>query len=72
MNFENTFLCGDLWIKKTRNVNYSLGISVQSFALTKTVLRAVLCLSVIGDLSAIRARVDTILHTCIHNFDNKS
>ena len=28
MNFENTFLRGDLWIK---NVNYSLGISVQSF-----------------------------------------
>ena len=34
MNFENTFLRGDLWIK---NVNYSLVISVQSFARTKTV-----------------------------------
>ena len=34
MNFKKTFLRGDLWIK---NVNYFLGISVQSFARTKTV-----------------------------------
>ena len=34
MNFKNKFLRGDLWIK---NVNYFLGISVQSLARTKTV-----------------------------------
>ena len=49
MNFENTFLRGDLWIK---NVNYSLGI----FWAYKNSLRAVLRLSVIGDLSAIYTR----------------
>ena len=56
MNFENTLLRGDLWIK---NVNYSLGIFVQSFARTKTVYALFYALSVSGDLSAIRARADT-------------
>ena len=62
MNFENTFLRSDLWIK---NVNYSLGISVQGFARTNTVLYALFYgvrLSVIGALSAIRALADTLAH----------